>query len=112
MPKHHIQVSLIDRSDPDQVVLITKDKERRTRLDELRRSKYGGRSDIVLVNFWNGDGECVQQLCAWPTQSGEPTGPAMEWLSKDELTKARELNRAIIETARIHPEFNRYLKGA
>jgi hypothetical protein len=108
-----IQVILIDRSDPDQLVAFDPKRpegERDiTQLQSLRESNGFLRSDIVLVNIWH-RGDVTRQPAAYASESGEPYGEALDYLGLKDLLEAWAINARIIETAAKHPEFKRYLR--
>jgi hypothetical protein len=119
--RRSIDVLHFERHDPHDVVAIEmratggrKKPRKFTMIREMRdsireRGYWGGRGDIVMVNMWSG--EWHKQYTASPTWSGEPRGEAMQFLTPEEIERAREQNRKILAATEEYPEMAFLLSG-
>jgi hypothetical protein len=105
-----IQAMIFDRTDPDQIVCVTKDGSRRTRLDEIKAANgYVGRNDMAMVNIIAADGSVYKQECIFFTTEGISWGGCKQWFTKAEQAELRDLWRKMVKVARQHPEMAGYL---
>ena len=112
--KNDINVFIIDRSDPHEVIAISSKGEKITRLDELRRGMFL-RRDIALVNVLTECPTCghktyLRQYDVYATKSGEPCGSGWNYLNDEQKEECREINRKLIEVAKLYPEMRHYLQ--
>jgi len=106
-----VNVCLISRSNPSQVVMYDpKEKRSYTRLEDLREHPHMAfRRDIAVVNV-DREGIDHRQFMVYASWDGEPYGDGIEWLNAKELGWLRTENRKLINVARRHPEFEYYLR--
>ena len=103
---------IIDRSDPHEVICITPDGRKLTRLECLRE---GGvlRTDIALINVEETCPCCGQkvlkQYCVYASPTG-PCGEGLKFLDENELHQVEEICRKLAEISKIYPEMSYYLK--
>lgn len=104
-----VDVHLISRSDPNQVVCITNEGESLTRLEDLRRARYPIiRTDIALVNVER-EGVDHKQYAVYAGKDGQPHGDGYHWLNLEQRRFVQDENIRLIQVARKHPEFKVYL---
>jgi hypothetical protein len=113
-----------DRSDPDAVVAITADGDKRTRLEDLRENNsIFVRSDIGMVNAYEAHCESCTcgsnyddsvkhlQFLVYATADGSVVGEGLEYMSEARVKQCMEIAKRIVATAKVHSEFKVYLRG-
>lgn len=112
-----VHTIVLDRSDPDEVIGYDPEtKKNLTRLDELKKGIHC-RRDIAVVNTRSKCPTCktedvlFKQYEVYATESGEPTGNGWKFVEDKDKERCREINRALIEIAKLVPEMKWFLKG-
>ena len=112
------QVILIERHDPDQIVLSNpRENKNTTRLEDLKSrgpDAVFARSDIALINRYDECPTCHAdtkhtQYAVYATKDGGITGDGVKFLDEYQRTMCLVEAKKLVDAAAIHPEMGVYL---